>query len=339
MHNEFKTINRALGEDSLNQPVPSYCCFVVTLRCMMKCKMCYIWESSQSYHDELTIQEWKNVVRSLDGLLDKKHDIILSGGEPFLKKDILDLVHFSSQSGYRVSLDTNAYLIDMELAKAIGDSGLWRICISLDSLDENTHDFLRGKEESYHRAMKAIEYLHKLCPAVGINIQTVIMERNLNELTRFAEWVNNDPRLDYIYFQVVARPFGAAVSEQWFKDPQYNFLWPQDMKRVEAVIKELIQLKDTNSKIVNSAAQLKSQLAYFQNPLHFAQEQDCSIGNRDININPQGEVYLCFSKDPIGSVRIDSLKKIWYSEQASKVREGIKECRESCHFSLNCSFE
>ena len=339
MPKEFQMINNGLGKDRLNPPIPSYCCLVVTLRCMLKCKMCYIWENSPPSCDELTIQEWKNVVKSLDGLLDKKHDIILSGGEPFLKKDILDLVYFSSQAGYRVSLDTNAYLIDTELARAIGDSGLWRICISLDSLDENTHDFLRGKEGSFYRVMKAIENLHKFCPAVGINIQTVVMEKNLNELAGLAEWVNTDLRLDYIYFQTVVRPFGAFALEHWFKDPKYNFLWPQNIKRVEAAINELIQLKQTNSKIVNSVKQLKAQLAYFKNPLHFNQEQDCTIGNRDININPQGKVYLCFSKESIGNVKTDSLESIWYSGQAAKVRGVIKKCKDPCHFSLNCSFE
>jgi len=300
--------------------------------------MCYIWENSQPCSDELTIQEWKKVVKSLDGLLDKKHDIILSGGEPFLKKDILDLVYFSSQAGYRVSLDTNAYLIDQELAKTIGDSGLWRICISLDSLDENTHDFLRGSKGSFNRVMKAIEYLHKWAPGVGINIQTVIMEKNLNELTQLAEWVGGDPRLDYIYFQTAVRPFGAPASEQWFKDPRYNFLWPQDIKRVETVINGLMQLKHANSKIVNSASQFKAQLAYLKNPLHFVQEQDCTIGNRDINVNPQGDVYLCFSKEPIGNVRTSNLETIWHSDQAAKVREVIRGCKDPCHFFLNCSF-
>jgi MoaA/NifB/PqqE/SkfB family radical SAM enzyme len=165
------------------------------------------------------------------------------------------------------------------------------------------------------------------------------MEKNLNELTRLAEWVDRDLRLDYIYFQTVVRPFGASASEQWFKDPKYNFLWPQDIKRVEAVINELIQLKRTNLKIVNSVSQLKAQLAYFKNPLYSAHEQDCGIGNRDININPQGDVYLCFSKESIGNVRTDSLGKIWYSDQAAKVRGVIKKCKDHCHFSLNCSFE
>jgi len=301
--------------------------------------MCYIWENTQPCSDELTIQEWKKVVKSLDSLLDKKHDIILSGGEPFLKKDILDLVYFSFQSGYRVSLDTNAYFIDQELAKAIGGSGLWRICISLDSLDEDTHDFLRGSKGSFNRVMKAIEYLHKWAPEVGINIQTVIMEKNLNELTQLAEWVGKDPRLDYIYFQTAVRPFGAPAAEQWFKDPQYNFLWPQDIKQVETVINELTQLKHTNSKIVNSISQFKTQLAYFKNPLHFVQEQDCTIGNRDINVNPRGDVYLCFSKEPIGNIRTGSLETLWYSDQAAKVRKVIKECKDPCHFFLNCSFE
>lgn len=339
MNKDLKIADVDLMKDKLNLSLPNYCCFIVTLRCMMRCKMCYIWQGNKDSLSELTIQEWKTIVNSLKGLLDTKHDIIFSGGEPFLKKGILDLVYFSTRAGYRISLDTNAYLIDTELAKAIGDSSLWRICISLDSLDENTHDFLRGKKGTYFKVMKTIENLKKFCPSVGINIQTIIMEKNLDELIKLAEWVGQDSRLDYIYFQTVVRPFGASVDDHWFRNQDYNFLWPQDINKVKSVVDALIKLKNVNPKIVNTVPQFKTYMAYFEDPVDFTKNIRCTMGNRSININPYGEVYLCFSKDSVGNIKNNAIEEIWHSQKAAKIRDEISKCRKSCHFLLNCSFE
>ena len=65
----------------------------------------------------------------------------------------------------------------------------------------------------------------------------------------------------------------------------------------------------------------------------------CSIGNRDINIDPYGDVYLCFSKSAIGNVKTHSIEEMWLSEAADKIRNEIDRCKQHCHFLLNCSFE
>ncbi|MDO8602984.1 MAG: radical SAM protein [Candidatus Omnitrophota bacterium] len=334
-----QNINANFKRNGSNSIFPNYCCFVITLKCIMKCKMCHIWRDSGNILNELTIQEWKDVVNSLKGFLDTKYDIILSGGEPLLKKDILGLVSYIAKSGYRASLETNSYLVDEELARAIQDSGLWRICISLDSLAEDTHDSLRGRKGSYGRVMRGIEYLNKFCPSVGINIQTTIMEQNLDELAKLAEWVASDERLDYVYFQAIVRPFGTPMDENWFKGDHYGFLWPSHTDKVNLAIEELIRIKENNPKIANTVAQFKAYKAYFKDPVNFGNNIKCTIGNRDININPCGDAYLCFSKDSIGNIKNRSIEEIWYSEKADKVRNEIIGCKKHCHFLLNCSFE
>lgn len=319
-------------------PGPSYCCFVLTLSCMMRCKMCNIWSQKEDYSNELTIKDWKDCVSSLKGLLDPSYGIILSGGEPFLKEGILDLTSFIARSGYKVSIDTNAYLINEDMAKAIRDSGVWRICISLDSLDKDSHDFLRGKSGSFNRILKAIEHLHKHSPLVGINIQTVITAQNLDGLVNLAKWVEQDERLDYIYFQAVVRPFGTQADADWFREGGFSFLWPQNINKVRAVMDDLIKLTDANSKIVNIASQLKAYAAYFEDPVNFAKDVNCTIGHRDININPYGDMYLCFKKDSMGNVKAHSISNMWHSEKAYAIREKIDRCKQPCHFLLNCSF-
>lgn len=301
--------------------------------------MCYIWRNAEEPKNDITIKEWKQLIQSLDGFLDKKHDIIFSGGEPLLKEGIMDLISFGSKAGYKISLDTNGYLIDEDMAKALGDSGLWRICISLDSTVAAVHDSLRGRVGSYDRVMRAIEYLHTSSPQVGINIQTVINAMNLDTVIALADFVQNDHRLEYIYFQAVVLPFGAQQDNVWYKKQEYGALWPSDPLKVRHVLNALANRKKSASKIVNTVTHLESFKSYFEYPDSFFIDTKCTIGNRAFNVNTQGDVFLCFSQETLGNIKANTIRDLWNSNHAAAVRERIASCRKNCHFLLNCSYE
>ncbi len=339
MDTNKKTDRFLCPEGSPSGLLPSYCCFVATLRCMFRCRMCRIWREETSFLDELTVIQWSRVVESLRNFYNPQHDIIFSGGEPFLKQDILDMAYVTSRRGYKVSIDTNAYLIDRDLAKRISDAGVWRVCISLDSLKEEVYDRLRGVQGAFMRVMRGIDYLRRYAPGVGINIQTVIMKQNITELLPLTEWVRRDDRIDYIYFQAIVCPFGSGQDESWRKSEEYGVLWPDDSRESERNIQAVLAAKASNAKIANSVEQLRAYRAYFTDPREGVPRLPCTIGDRDLNINPSGEVYLCFVKESLGNVREESIEKMWFSQKAHCVRQNIRECREFCHFRFNCSFD
>jgi MoaA/NifB/PqqE/SkfB family radical SAM enzyme len=200
-------------KNGLKLVAPTYCCFSVTLRCAMRCKSCYIWKQGQDSAQEIPLANWMGAVKSLSGFLDRKTDIIITGGEPLLKENILDLIAFCSKRGIKISLQTSASLIDEELVKRLADAGLWRIGISLYSLEEETHDYLRGRKGISKRVFQAIDLLSKFGPQIGINVQNIIMDINLGEILKMAEWVQNDERIDYIYFLAPMLPFGASIDQ------------------------------------------------------------------------------------------------------------------------------
>lgn len=338
MENTSKNTDVVLAKDEQKPPLPKYCCFSITLRCLMSCRNCYIWKQGTDFSKELPIERWIEAVGYLPGLLDKRTDIIITGGEPLLKENILDFIGFCSGMGYRISLQTNAFLIDEELAKRLADTGLWRIDISFHSLREEIHDFLRGRKGVYRKVLRAIDYLSKFAPNVGINIQTIIMDINLEEVLEMAEWVEKDERLDYILYLAPMLPFGAPIDEDWFNKEEYRFMWPQDTERVNAILDELINKKAYFKKIANSISQLKIFKKYFSHSLGH-NETKCTLGLRDINIDPEGNVFLCFSQPSIGNIQENNLRDIWMSRKAEKVRLQMKHCEKKCHFLINCSFD
>lgn len=122
---------------------PHSCSVVLLTRCLFKCKMCEMWKSKDEM-GTVTTGEWERLITSLVGLLDGPQELVFSGGEPLLKKDILGLVKFATQKGFKTLMPSNGYLIDENMAKGIADSGLKEIFVSLDSMNPKTHDFLRG---------------------------------------------------------------------------------------------------------------------------------------------------------------------------------------------------
>lgn len=317
---------------------PSYCCFSVTLRCSLQCKACYIWKQKEDFSKEVSIEKWIEFANHLPDLLDKKTDVIITGGEPLLKENILELISFCSRMGYKISLQTNGFLIDEELAKRLRDAGLWRIGISFYSLREEIHDFLRGKKGAYEKVLKAIEYLSKFAPQVGINIQNIIMDINLEDVINMAEWVEKDERLDYIYYLMPMLPFGAKNDEAWFTSNDYKFMWPQDPVKASLILGELMDKKKHYKKIANPVSQLQIFKRYFNQSL-IRGDTKCTLGSRAINIDPAGNIFLCFSQEPIGNIAENNPNDIWMSRKAKETRLQMGSCKKKCHFLINCSFD
>lgn len=337
MGNCLKGSDIDLEKYELKLPLPKYCCFSITSRCLLSCGTCYIWKQETDFSKELSIERWIEAIRYLPDLLDKKIDIIITGGEPLLKENILDLISFCSHIGYKISLQTNAFLINEEFAKRLADTGLWRIGISFYSLREEIHDFLRGKKGAYRKVLKAIDCLSRFASNIGINIQTIIMDINLKDIVEMAEWVEKDERLDYILYLAPVLPFGAQMDEDWFNKEEYRFMWPQDSGRINAILDELINKKAYFKKITNSTSQLEIFKKYFSRSI-IQNETKCTLGSRDINIDPEGNVFLCFSQPSIGNIQGNNLWDIWTSGRAEKIRLQMVHCKKKCHFLINCSF-
>lgn len=337
MKNNLKNSGIVLGKDELGYPLPNYCCFSITLRCLMQCKNCYIWKQKEDFSKELSIEKWIEAIGFLSSLLDKKNDIIITGGEPLLKENILDFITFCSRRDIKISLQTNAFMLNEELAKKLSDTGLWRVGISFYSLREEIHDFLRGRKGVYKKVLKAIDYLSKFAPNVGINVQNIIMDINLEDIIKMAEWVEKDERLDYIYYLVPMLPFGAKIDEAWFNRDDYRFMWPRNTVKVNSILDDLINKKSYFKKIANSISQLQIFKKYFNCSFIYS-DTKCSLGSRAINIDPQGNVFLCFSHPPIGNISENNLGDIWISQKAENARLEMKHCKKKCHFLINCSF-
>lgn len=317
-----------------SQP-PKICSIQVVDTCFMKCKMCYNWQKPKPTR-ELSIEDWKLFLDSLKDITPVGTPVFLTGtGEPLAREGILDLIRDAAEKGFFPQMPTNGYLIDEDMASRLSDSGLNGLGVSLDSLNEQTHDFLRGVEGTYARVMKAIDNLRK--NKIGFSLMATIMEKNLFDIIDLVKWSAQE-KIE-IRFQAVSKPFGKALDDQWYKMEEWKFLWPQDTAKTLEVINELIRLKALGYPISNASGHLEIFKAYFENPQKPYRLRRCNAGDFLMNLDIFGNLHPCAAIGIWGNIKETSISGLWFSEKAQEFRKKIYACQIPCHHLINCFYE
>lgn len=287
------------------------------------------------------MEQKKQLVRSLQGMVEPSFEFHLSGGEPLMTGSILDLVNFISNEGYKTNLVTNGFLIDEAIAEDIVNSNLGTLTISLDGITPETHDFIRGIKGSYDRIIKAIDYLDKFRKngKPKISILTIIMERNLDEILKLVDWVQEDKRIEMISFQAITQPFGEEMDNTWFMKEKNNIFWPQDTKKTSMIMEKLRELRLNGYKIGNHHNHFLHFKEYFKDPNKFLKKIKCNLGDYEFHVDPYGKAFFCCLMEPIGNIKTDILHEIWHSQRAQDIRKNVYNCKKNCHIMINCFYE
>ncbi len=318
---------------------PKTCLLTVTNSCVLRCKMCHLWQLNTA-KDEISIDDCKRLIDSFEGFGPEPIEVHIIGGESLIKKGILGLIEYINSRGSRTVMTSSAYTIDEKMAKAIVDSGLNMLNVSIDSLDPLVHNFLRGRDDSFQRAMRALDYLSKYkANKLKLGINTVISAKNMDNIVKLSEWTTDNRNLDSIYFMAVMRPFGSDLDWHWFKKEEYSYLWPSDYSKVELVLDKLIALKNKGFKIENPVSQLEAFKAYFKNPFDFIKVNRCNVSEQALNINALGDAYICFFMEKLGNIKEHNAAELWNSNKAQKIRSQMYSCKNNCELVVNCYYE
>ena len=156
-------------------------------RCNLACKHCYSISGDVDFPGELSTED---VFRVMDDLRQFRVPVlILSGGEPLMRRDIFDISARAKAMGFYVGLSTNGTLIDAELARRVCSAGYDYVGISLDGIGP-THDRFRRKSGAYRAALSALRSLRDLGIKVGVRF--TMTEDNVAELPAMLDLVEDE---------------------------------------------------------------------------------------------------------------------------------------------------
>ncbi|MBU1094304.1 MAG: radical SAM protein [Firmicutes bacterium] len=152
--------------------------------CNWRCKHCYIDDFSYEY--ELSIQVLDKLFQDLRAM--GVVDILLTGGEMFMRKDIVDILKLARSYFFDVSLFTNVSLIDIEKIKAIKELFIDHISCTLFSLDECIHDNVTGVKGSLQKVLNNLNLLR--VNNINVEVKHIITNLNQNEYEKIVEYCN-----------------------------------------------------------------------------------------------------------------------------------------------------
>jgi len=170
----------------LNTPLarPYWIYISLTHKCNLNCQMCGVKKILKDQELDLNILK-----KAIDEIASWSSDcvVMLTGGEPFLRKDIFDIIDYSASRGLKTEAVTNGSIINnSQIAKRVIESGLQNIAISLDGASPQTHDYIRGTDAAFKKALDGISYLSQEKRIKGsgpqISVWATIMRENIEEL-------------------------------------------------------------------------------------------------------------------------------------------------------------
>ncbi len=163
-------------------------------RCNLTCKHCYSISADRDFPGELTTDEVYAVMDDLKGF--GVPVLILSGGEPLLRRDIFDIARRAKAKGFYTGLSTNGTLIDARLVRDIAAVGFDYVGISIDGIRE-THDRFRRKTGAFDASMAGL----RLCREHGIKIglRFTMTQDNAAELPQLLDLMEKE-QVDKFYF-------------------------------------------------------------------------------------------------------------------------------------------
>ena len=146
---------------------PATCTLQVTTECQLNCYHCSAARYKTARRAELTTEEMKSVIRQAEAL--GCFNIVFTGGEPLLRRDIFELISFVNRDRAHPSMFTNGLLLTDEKISHLSDAGLHSMMVSLDDPRSYVHDELRQFPGGFDKTVTGINRALKAGILVGIS--------------------------------------------------------------------------------------------------------------------------------------------------------------------------
>jgi MoaA/NifB/PqqE/SkfB family radical SAM enzyme len=141
------------------QPLPQTVFLASTYRCQCNCTPCYADVKGRKNVYEMTTEELKAEIDQIKAL--GAIHLILTGGEPLLREDIVSLIAHAHDIGLITRISTNGDLLNRDRVAELSRAGLNQCGIAIDDADPDTHDRLRGLSGLFDRAVQGFRFLHE----------------------------------------------------------------------------------------------------------------------------------------------------------------------------------
>ncbi len=215
----------------------SYLFWECTTRCNLNCLHCGSDCSKDSLHKDMPLESFLSALDTIKSPV-KNFTVVLTGGEPLLRKDIEQCGREIRKRGMRWSLVSNGHLYNKQKHISLLNSGLGALTISLDGL-EGSHNWLRNNKDSFSKVDNAIA-IAASSSRLNFDVVTCVNQQNLGELSQIRDYLIRKGVKAWRLFTIV--PIGRAQSNPDLRLKNTQFKELMDFI-VESRIKSKIDIK------------------------------------------------------------------------------------------------
>ncbi|MDW7725703.1 MAG: PqqD family peptide modification chaperone [Candidatus Methanoperedens sp.] len=255
-----------------NCPPPSTVFWDITEECNLHCAHCYN-SDGHTRENELSAEEIKRALEEMS--IYGVENISFSGGEPFIRKDFLEIVRFAAGLGFKsVNVATNGTLIDRGIAERLKIANL-NVQVSIDGDTAEIHDGMRDIEGAFDKAVGGIKLL--LEKGVNISVNTTATKLNVDRIPNIIQLMQDLCVKNYRVQGMMAMGRGKMNLKELGLEP--------------GRMKELVEyLENKEVSISSYNFTLRPPPA---DAVDFSGSGACSAANSICSINPEGNVVPC----------------------------------------------
>ena len=298
----------------------------VTSKCNLRCKHCRVNEIGY----DMTLDEIEEVFNKLTDF--KPRGVFISGGEPLIRDDIVEIVKKSKKLAPVTILNTNSLLLTENKLKELVDSGLNYMQVSVDGIEEQ-HDYIRGKG-TYKKTIEKMKMINEYSDQIKLHISSVVSQKNIDYMEEFARQILE---IEKINVQILG--FKRFIPNNVLKDTAA--LGKDGLKKLYKNL-ELLQKKYNEKTTIVSDMPMKN-VFNEKRAIEVMKKYNlscvgCSAGVNGISIRNDGTVTPCtLLYISCGNILKQNLKEILQNADMVKIknRELKGKCGK-CQYKLIC---
>ena len=241
----------------------------ITNTCNYHCSYCMFSSEAKKYENELTTEEVKKAIKDLKG--NNFTYIKFTGGEPFVRKDMVEILKYASELGFDMDISTNASLLTSEIVKELKAINFPMILVSLAGYDKNLPEYVRVKN-TFEPTIRGIKILTE--NGIYTRLGTVIYSQNEDYLEKIVALASN-LKVNEIIFSFM-EPMGRLKEDD-------ELLSKRSLESVKKEIEEIAIKYESKIKVKYSLSENKI----------CKSEEICPAVKRFIYINNLGEISPC----------------------------------------------
>lgn len=280
---------------------------ILTYRCNSKCDMCHTWKYPTKKEDEITIKDIEK--------LPQLNFVNITGGEPFLRDDIADIIGVIKKKCKRMVISTHGMMTDriVSLFKKHKDIG---IRISMEGFPKS-NEAIRGIPGGFEKSFRTLVELKSMgIKDLGIGI--TVSDKNAKDLVPLFKLA-----------QAMNVEFAIAVAHNsYYFHKMDNVIEDKDLvaEEYKKLIKEYL-----NTRVVKNWYRAYMASGIIDHIYGRPRLLPCEMGIISFFLDPLGEIRPCnVMEETMGNIKEKSFDEIWNSKKAERVREKVRHCDKNC---------